>query len=244
MSYFKAFMVNDFKNIGRDSLLLFMLFMPWLLVILMRSLIPVIEQWLFSNYQFILQPYYPLIIGVFIILQIPMIFGLVFGFLLLDDRDDRVLTALQVTPVAVGGYALYRFVSIVLLSIIYIMLAIPLTGLAQVPLSFSIAAAALLGSFFAVFVMLLLISLADNKVEGLAIMKGMGFILLGPVAAYFIDSKWQLLLGILPSYWPAKAYWLISDGQESWPYLAAGFVYMSLILVWLTRRFQEKLGQL
>jgi fluoroquinolone transport system permease protein len=34
----------------------------------------------------------------FVLLMTPMLAGIVVGFLLLDQRDDQTLTALQVTP--------------------------------------------------------------------------------------------------------------------------------------------------
>lgn len=37
-----------------------------------------------------------------------MVFGVVTGFLLLDERDDRTLTALQVTPLPLRAYIFYR----------------------------------------------------------------------------------------------------------------------------------------
>jgi fluoroquinolone transport system permease protein len=99
---------------------------------------------------------------------------------------------------------------------------------------------AALSGLFAVFSMFLLLAFANNKVEGLAIMKGMGIMMLGPLAAYFIDSQWQLLLGLLPSYWPAKAYWLISDGQNAWIYVGIGFVYTLFWIMLLLKRFKRK----
>ena len=88
---------------------------------------------------------------------------------------------------------------------------------------------------------LLLAALAKNKVEGLAVMKGLGIFLLVPVAAWFVPEPWQWLLGVFPTFWATKGYWLASTGE---PYLwvaACGFVYASAIVALLLRRFQSGL---
>ena len=88
---------------------------------------------------------------------------------------------------------------------------------------------------------LILSTFAANKVEGLALMKGLSVFMLGPLAAYFIDSDLQLLLGVLPTYWPTKAFWVAGEGGNLWPYVLVGMVYHLLLLVWLLRRFQKKM---
>ncbi len=84
---------------------------------------------------------------------------------------------------------------------------------------------------------------AGNKVEGLALMKAFGILMLGPLAAYFVNSDWQLLLGILPSYWPARAFWAALAGETAWPFFAAGLFYHLLLVFLLTRRFQARMGR-
>jgi fluoroquinolone transport system permease protein len=42
-------------------------------------------------------------------------------------------------------------------------------------------------------------SVAQNKVQGFVLNKGMGIILVPPLIAYFVESGWQLLFGIFPT---------------------------------------------
>ncbi|CAN5597918.1 hypothetical protein BH24ACT22_BH24ACT22_11840 [soil metagenome] len=79
------------------------------------------------------------------------------------------------------------------------------------------------------------------KVEGLALSKAFGVFILGPLAAYFIGTNWQLLLGTLPTYWPAKALWVAADGGNFWPYILVGFVYHLLLLTMLVWRLRRKM---
>jgi hypothetical protein len=39
-----------------------------------------------------------MLLSFFFVLQIPLLFGLLVGLLVLDERDDDTLTALRVTP--------------------------------------------------------------------------------------------------------------------------------------------------
>jgi hypothetical protein len=55
----------------------------------------------------------------------------------------------------------------------------------------------------------------EDKVEGMAVTKGLATLMLGPLAAYFIHSDWQILFGLLPTYWPAKAFWVAGEGGNN-----------------------------
>lgn len=188
--------------------------------------------------------YYPLILSFFFILQVPMIFGVIFGFLFLDEKDDRVLTLISVTPVSLDNYLRYRFLVTVLFSALYVMLTLPATGMWELALLPQTMPVAFLGGLFAVFTMLFLLAFANNKVEGLALMKGMGILMLGPLAACFIDPRWQWLLGLLPSYWPAKAFWMLGGGQSAWPFVMGGSVYIIILIALLTKRLRQKIDHL
>ena len=89
---------------------------------------------------------------------------------------------------------------------------------------------------------LFLASFAENKVQGFALVKGVGAVLLAPVAAWFVDPPWQLLAGVVPSYWPLRAYWSAAEpGPAFWIYLALGFAYHAALLLWLLRCFERVL---
>jgi fluoroquinolone transport system permease protein len=69
-------------------------------------------------------------------------------------------------------------------------------------------------------------------------MKISGLVLMPPLAAYFIESKWEILLGFVPTYWPAKVLWT-AETDAFWFYLLAGFGYQLLCLALLARRFEK-----
>ena len=240
MAALRAFGMNDLKSITRDPPLICMLIVPPTMVLAVRLILPWLTGSVAESFDFDLVPYYPVLLSFFFVLQLPLLFGLLVGLLILDERDDDTLTALRVTPISAAGYALYRGGAAVLLSTIYVTVALPLTGFMPPALLPAVIPIATLSGIVALLFGLLLATLASNKVEGLALMKALGVFLLGPLAAYFIDSNWQLLLGILPTYWPAKAFWVASDGGNFWPHFLVGLAYNLTLVVLLLRRFREK----
>lgn len=234
-----AFGANDARNVRRDSMLLTFLVAPLLAVVVLRLAVPLITAYLGRRYDFDLTQYYPLLLSLFV-LGLPGGFGSLAGFMVLDERDDDTLTALRVTPASIVGYAGYRISAAIVLSFLYTLGCISLTGLAPGSLIPKLIPAALLAGLFSPIVALMLATLADNKVEGLALGKAFGIFILGPLAAYFINSNWQVLLGILPTYWPAKAFWIAAEGGNYWPYILAGLAYNLALLALLLRRFKVK----
>ena len=237
----RAFGANDLKNIGRDSLLVYMIVIPPLMVVLVRLILPWLSTRVAEGFGFDLVPYYPMLLSFFFVLQLPLLFGMLVGLLILDERDDDTLTALRVTPISMTGYACYRGGVAVLLSTLYVIIALPLTGLMPPTLFPAVIPVAIPSGILATFFGLVIATFASNKVEGLALTKALGVFLLGPLAAYFIGSDWQLLLGILPTYWPAKAFWVAGEGGNFWPYFFVGLAYNLALVALLLRRFREKM---
>ena len=241
-----AFGINDLKSIRRDSLLLGVVSIPWFLVLGINLSVSSLTQWLDETHNFNLIPYYPLILSIFFLINVPMLFGALMGFLMIDERDDKTLTALRVTPISMRGYTFYRIFTNYLISFIYIVVCMPLTGL--IPLSQLRASIpiALIAALLAPVIGLLLVSFANNKVESLAIAKGFGILVVGPLAAYFLESQWQqwqLLLGLIPTYWVAKTFWLALEGQSYQLYALVGLFYQLLMVGVFLGRFETKLYQ-
>jgi fluoroquinolone transport system permease protein len=238
---FVALGLNDLRGVRRDSLLIGVAAMPWLMVLGLRVIVPSLAVWLVEAHQFDLAPYYPLLLSLFCVLQIPLVVGMVTGFLILDERDDETLTALRVTPLSMANYAAYRATVAIALSACYSVICVLLSGLMLPAVLPSLLPIALVAGLLSPAIALLLAAFAGNKVEGMALTKGLGFLLLGPLAAYFIPGGWQLVAGVLPTFWLAKAFWSASAGEVVWPYLLVGLVYHLLLIGWLGRRFQARL---
>jgi fluoroquinolone transport system permease protein len=233
----------DIRGVRRDSLLSWMVLIPIFIGLLIRFAVPPLTQALIDQYNFDLSPYYPVIMAYFFILMDPLLFGVVIGFLLLDERDDGTLTALQITPLPMRSYLAYRIILPMVLSILLMFVVYPIAGLGYLNFT-SLLIAAVASAPIAPFMALAYASFAQNKVQGFALMKASGIILIPPVFAFFIDSQWELLFGLLPTYWPMKVYWMLEAGSTNiWLYTLIGVLY-SAVLVWVfARRFNKVLHQ-
>lgn len=243
MKALAAFGRIDIQNIRREGMLIYILFLPVFLLVTLWFLIPFLTTWALNSVGLDLRPYYFLIATFFFLLETPFAFGLIFGLLVLDERDEGTLRALQTTPFPMRSYIVYRFFGSILVSAVLIIAAIPVSRL--VPMNgqtlAALVPAGLVAALIAPLSAAFMPAFARNKVEGLALMKGAGLFLVGPVAAYFAPLPWQLLAGILPTYWPAKAFWVGLEGGNMFPYLIVGTVYLLGVTWLLIRRFQRQL---
>jgi fluoroquinolone transport system permease protein len=234
----------DAKSIGRDALLRWVILLPILIALMARWFLPALLQQAETIIGLDLLPYYAPVMAYVLLLLVPNLVGFVTGFLLLDQRDDRTLYALQVTPLSLNGYLVYRLAMPVLLSFLLTLIVLPVSGL--VPFNWPLLLiAAISAAPMAPIFALTLAAVSQNKVQGFALMKMSGIVLLPPLAAYFIEADWQLLLGLVPTYWPAKTLWVGlewvngSGSGSLWLYFLIGLVYQLFFLLLLARRFNK-----
>ena len=232
----------DAKSVVRDSMLRWLIGMPVVLALAFRWGVPALNVWLGERYGFDLVPYYPLLVS-FLVLMVPTLVGAVVGFLLLDHKDDRTLTALQVTPLTVEGYLAYRIAVPMVVSVPVMMASIAVADLVTMGIVPALAAAvqaAPTAPLYALFVA----GFAANKVQGFALLKGVGVLVWPPVIAWFISSPWQVAFGIDPLYWPLKLFWMLEAHEPgAWLYFLAGLTYQSLLIAILLRRFRTVIAR-
>ena len=231
----------DLRSVRRDSLLSWMIFMPLFLGFFIRLAVPPLRIRLLELMGFDLAPYYPVVIAYFLVMLTPMVFGMLIGFLLLDERDDDTLQALQVTPLTMNAYLTYRLAVPILLSIAMTFVIFPLAGLVRMP-AIELLLVALVAAPMAPLMALFLASFAGNKVEGFALLKAVGGILVLPVVSYFLPANWGLLFGVMPTYWAIKVFWLMQEGQAgALAFAAVGLIYQAFLVAVLMRRFRQVL---
>lgn len=226
----------DLKNIRRDALLAWVMLFPMLLALLLRYGAPALQEVLQVQLAFDLTPYYPLLMSGYV-MTAPSIVGMVTGFLLLDERDARVMTALLVTPLAPRTYLAYRLSAPLLVGFVVTLACYPLAGLTPLPVGDLLAVAGM-GALSAPFIALLLVTLAPNKVAGFTLVKLFNLVNLLPTIAYFFEPPVQYLAGVMPTFWPMKMLWLAQAGDGYAAVAAGGLLVNGLVLVLLLWRLQ------
>lgn len=130
-------------------------------------------------------------------------------------------------------------------TITYTVVTTSLSGLLQPGLLPALIPIGLLSGLSAMVCLLLVVSVADNKIQGLAMVRALGMLTAGlRCLPWFIDSAWNLTFAVLPPYWAAKAFWVASDHGTWWPYVAGGMAYNLAIALVLLRRSAAKITRL
>lgn len=201
----------DIRQISRDSMLALAIMAPLLLLVVVRYGIPILTDQLNRKLAFDLTLYYDLMLT-FVIVLIPLLLGVLTGFMMLDERDENIIQYYAVTPLQKSGYFLYRLTMPVVLSILFTFLLI-LYGDIGSPTVITMIPTVLLLALEAPILTLVLVAFANNKIEGLALSKGLGIIVFIPVIAYFVPFPWQLLAGFVPTYWASQTFLLGLKGE-------------------------------
>jgi fluoroquinolone transport system permease protein len=179
--------------------------------------------------------------GYVVVGMAPLLAGALVGFLLLDQRDDRTLLALRVTPLPLGVYIAYRLVAPALLAAVVTLAAVAVAGGAGLSLPGALVAA-LAAAPLAPVAALALAALARNKVQGLALLKAASVVLAAPLAGLFLSAPWQAALLALPTCQVARAVWALQAGAPAWPWVAGSWAVAGLLGGLLYLRLRRALG--
>lgn len=192
---FTRLVASDAMNISRDPMLvgaIFMSLIPAVLFYFAREAMDTaaLEAFGISGFSRFAAP--------FALLIPPMLVGWVTGFLLLEDRDDGPLLAVDVTPVGKGGFLGYRVTVTALVTVAVTLYAAPLV-IPEFGWGMAVLMAVLVAAE-AAMVAVILPAIARNKVEGLALTKVINLASIVPLLA-IVPSPLRFLAGFFPSYW-------------------------------------------
>lgn len=240
MKRFFSLSAGDIKNIYRDSMQLLVAAAPLFIMAVLRFGVPMAASLLKQHFGFELSAHYSFMLSLFLTMP-PLMYGMVIGFLMLDERDDGLLAYFAVTPLSKSGYLRQRVLLPVVVSFLMILILVYGSGLST-PSFIKLLPVALLTSLESPLLALAIVSTAANKVEGLAIAKGLGITIMAPFAGYLWNSDWKYLVGVIPQFWVSQAFMGITDNHI--PYglsvlagLAVHFGYIAVLM----RIFKQKM---
>lgn len=230
--------LNDLKNITRDNILkYFFIAIPLLFILSLVLLVPILIE------QFPAIDDYSEIIVTFFSLELPLIIGFVISFLMLDEKDERVFTALRVMPVSVFQFLFYRLFFAVFFAFAFIFLMLLLSDLHKI----SIVEMFLNSLAFALITPILVLieaSFASNKVTGFTVFKVLNFIFMIPIISFFIDSKWSLLMGLIPTYWTMQSIYHALSNELSFIHFTISILYSVSLIIFLSLVFNRRVYNL
>ena len=242
MIYILKLAVNDLRNIIRDRMFVFLFFAyPVMLILISRILVHIIAPRI--------EDMFPLagkfsVVFMFFTIAIPMIYSFLVAFLILDERDEHLLTVLRVMPISRNSYLIYRMFFLSLFAFIMLLIFPPLSGLVDdTQFSYPVyAPVAILFSLFTPFSALLVSSFAQNKVQAFAIFKMGGTVFMLPIFAFFLNlGDLKYIFSPIPNFWSFMALdSVLQKGTLDIVHLAIGLVFHIALIVVLFYIFNKK----
>jgi hypothetical protein len=234
--------VNDLRNIIRDRMFVFLFFAyPVMLILISRILIHMIAPRI--------KDMFPMaanfsVVFMFFTIAIPMIYSFLAAFLILDERDEHLLTVLRVMPISRNSYLIYRMFFLSLFAFIVLLIFPPLSGLVD-GTQFSYPAyipVALLFAFFTPFLALLVGTFAQNKVQAFAIFKIGGTVFMLPIFAYFLNlGDLKYIFSPIPNFWSLMTLdTVVQNGTFDIVHLGVGFGFHIVLIAALFYLFNKK----
>jgi len=225
------------RIVFRDKTLIIMFFLPIILIIICRLLVPFI-----SNYISGLNEHYWIILASFCILSgsTP---AFLTAFLMLDEKDENLIPVLNITPLPYSKLLSYRVSFLMLTSFIFSIIFLLLNGLASYSF-LRIISTSLLVSFVPAILIMLIIPFAKNKIEGVTLFKGVNVLLFIPIIGFFVAPAWKAIIGIIPFYW---IYDMLQTNTESEllltlvPGLLINCAFFYLLILFFNKKFIKRI---
>lgn len=224
------------RQISRDGMLFVLVPAPVIIGLLFKLAVPYANKIVEESFSFSLRPWFGLVDGLLICLT-PMLTAMISAFLMLEERDEGISAFYQVTPTAGHAYIVARvgipmvwaFIETVIITFLG-----GISGLSVLVILFCSLFSTLMG----VALSMMLLTMAANRIEGLALSKLMGVNLLGLVAVWVVPAPYAYLMAFLPSYWIGR---IIMEGLEFFS-IAAVLIICLLWILLFARRFQARLA--
>lgn len=200
MSFVRKFLSiykTDLKLLRRDPMLVYSVAMTLVLLLIVRY------------FKDRIGVYYPTL-ALLVMLFIPMIFGMIPGFMMADEKEDKTIQALQVIPISSEAFLAYRLTWASVVTVV-------MTGVAPTILDIELPRNGLL-ALMALFVLevwiygLLITVFAESRMQALTVSKVIGWLLmLPPIIKLVVEwrnlsTDWSKFTAFLPTYWLYKVF--------------------------------------
>lgn len=227
---------SDLKNIIREPIFFVLLLAPTFMVLILKFVFPYINLLLNRYIKFDLYAIFPQISFMFLLL-IPMLCGMIWSLLLVDDKDNKILDVMSISPLGKSGYINIKLLSSVIFSLILVLLMY-IFGEYKEPMSLKFTLLLILISFQSIYLVVLVANFANNKVEAMTFAKIFSFIYLFPLVSLMFRGNLRYLLAIFPQYWVIEAYRMLHS-NNFWIIIILGYICNS-IYSWVLIKYFKK----
>lgn len=221
----------EIKRVFRDPLYVLLFVSPVMIALVNRYAVPFVLEHIAAIYQLQTSGLQQYILLFFMGLP-AFLPGIMVGLMLIEEREESVLTAWAVSPVGLYRYVRHRaFFTFILAFISSFLLYIISEGFPQSVGVLSLLFFSLAVSLTAPLLMGLLFVFAKDRVRGLAYAKIAGLWLVLPFI-YCINAPCPIAIVIrfLYPFWTAKAFFLLAEGHASVASLFA--IILQVPLLW------------
>jgi fluoroquinolone transport system permease protein len=209
---------------------------PILAACFFRFGIPFIESILceYFNKTAILSNYY-LLFDLLLIILTPFMFCFASSMVMLTEYDENMVNYMAITPVGKSGYLISRLVFPAIISFfvsIIIVLCFSLTDWSIL----NIITSCLMTCILSIVISLLIFTFSNNRVEGMAMAKLSGLVMMGLPIPFFLFNRVQYLFSFLPSFWISKLFM-----EDNYLFLLPTLFTLFVWLWVLYKKFTKKL---
>jgi hypothetical protein len=235
MKYLLSLSLNDLKCTFRDPVFKALLFFPFVSYgIIAWGLPAVIHRWPVVGE-------YAGVILMWACMQSSTMFGFIYGFLFLEEKEENVNQALRVVPVTGIMLVFSRLLIGMGISFLVSMILFHYGGVARLPWIQEILLSVLY-SLSAPLITLLLAAFARNRIEGLAQMKMVNILLMLPGLIYFLPYNLLHLTALIPTYWNFRATEMaILQSRSFLLYFSGGLLLQGGIIYLLNRKLEREM---
>ncbi len=235
MKFILSLSLNDLRSTFRDPVFKALLFFPFISYgIIAWGLPAVIHRWP------VVQDYSHIIL-MWACMQSSTMFGFIYGFLFLEEKEENITQALRVVPVTGIMLVFSRLLIGMGISFLVSLVLFQFGGVVQLPVIDEILLSVLY-SLSAPLITLLLAAFARNRIEGMAQMKIVNIFLMLPGLIYFLPYKALHLTAIAPTYWSFRATEMaILHSPLFLLYFVGGLLIHLGIIFWLNRRLEKEI---
>jgi fluoroquinolone transport system permease protein len=224
--------INDFKLVFRDNSLKIFIFLPLLILLVVRYGVPYVAG-IYED----LNDYLNIIL-MFATMQGSIAFGFIYSMVLVDEKDTSVAKVYGILPISKFWFVAFRLIPPFLLATLATFLLLLVEPFYNLPPLAGFVYSALAG-LVAPLIILFTSTVAKNKIEAMTWQKLLNIPLFLPVLALFVPALYSLVFAVSPTYWAYQSFNSLIESGNPVIYLLIGFVHSILLLALMIKRLTE-----